>query len=369
MSNLILIPVFVVVFGLLVFLHELGHFIMARLAKIEIEEFGFGFPPRLAKLFTWRGTEFTLNWIPFGAFVRPRGENDNELEGGMASASPWARLGVLLGGPVTNLLTGVLLFSLVFVQIGAPDTSVVKIIEIAPDSPASQVGLMVDDVIVQINDVKTDSMDALSAAIRSNLGEEITLRYQRGETVGEVRAVPRVNPPEGQGALGIVVGNPVLPISWLDSLPYALRTTGEKIRQVIALPGRLIAGQVAPSEARMVGLVGIFGIFKKVVESDLELQAQQTQQIQQAQPMTLKMVWVNTLSLMANLSVALGFFNLLPIPALDGGRIIFVLPELLFRRRIPQRYENVVHMVGFLALLALMVIITAQDIFNPIVIP
>ena len=360
MDTLITIAGFVLFFGLLVFLHELGHFIMARLAKIEVEEFGFGFPPRLAKLFTWRGTEFTLNWIPFGAFVRPRGENDNELEGGMASASPWARLGVLLGGPVMNLLTGVLLFSLVFVQIGAPDTSVVKIIEIAPDSPASQAGLMVDDVIVQVNDVKTDSMDALSGAIRSNLGEEITLRYQRGETVGEVRAVPRVNPPEGQGALGIVMGNPVLPISWLDSLPYALRTTGEQIRQLIALPGRLLAGQVAPSEARVVGPVGIYSIYAQAREAD---------QVTQAQPVTQQPRGVNTLALMATLSVALGFFNLLPIPALDGGRIIFVLPEILFRRRIPQRYENVVHMVGFLALLALMVIITAQDIFNPIVIP
>ncbi len=97
---------FVIVLGLLLFFHEFGHFIVARLFKIEVEEFGVGLPPRLVKLFKWHGTDFTLNWIPFGAFVRPKGENDPNVKGGMAAASPWVRLAVLLGGPTMNILIG-----------------------------------------------------------------------------------------------------------------------------------------------------------------------------------------------------------------------------------------------------------------------
>ncbi len=121
LSTLVRILEFVVAFGLLVFLHELGHYLMSKVFNIEVEEFGFGFPPRLVKLFQFRETEFTLNWIPFGAFVRPKGENDPTVPGGLAAASPWARLAVLFGGPAMNLITGIFLFSLVFTQVGAPE--------------------------------------------------------------------------------------------------------------------------------------------------------------------------------------------------------------------------------------------------------
>ncbi|HOD05757.1 MAG TPA: site-2 protease family protein, partial [Anaerolineaceae bacterium] len=111
MTSLLRILEFILALGVLVFLHELGHFLVSRFFKIEIEEFGFGFPPRMVKLFKLGGTDFTINWIPFGAFVRPKGENDPEVSGGLASANPWVRLAVLLGGPVMNLLTGVILFT------------------------------------------------------------------------------------------------------------------------------------------------------------------------------------------------------------------------------------------------------------------
>ncbi|MBE0698435.1 MAG: site-2 protease family protein, partial [Anaerolineaceae bacterium] len=132
---------FVVAFGLLVFLHELGHYLMAKLFNIQVDEFGFGFPPRLIKLFQFRETEFTLNWIPFGAFVRPRGENDPSVPGGLASATPGARLAILFGGPVMNLITGIILFSVIFTQVGAPDTKQVLIMDVSPDTPAAAAGI------------------------------------------------------------------------------------------------------------------------------------------------------------------------------------------------------------------------------------
>src|SRR5512141_3172988 len=106
--------IFVAVFAAVVFIHEFGHFIVARLLGVEVEEFGFGLPPRLLTLFTWKGTRFTPNWLPIGGFVRPKGENDANVPGGLAASSPWTRLGVLFAGPVMNLLLGVLVFSLLF---------------------------------------------------------------------------------------------------------------------------------------------------------------------------------------------------------------------------------------------------------------
>src|SRR5512146_128178 len=141
-ATLLNILEFVIAFGILIFLHEFGHYLMSKLFHIEVEEFGFGFPPRLVKLFKFRETDFTLNWIPFGAFVRPKGENDPTIPGGLAAASPWARLAVLFGGPLMNLITGILLFSLVFTKIGAPDLKTVLIVDVNKNSPASAAGMM-----------------------------------------------------------------------------------------------------------------------------------------------------------------------------------------------------------------------------------
>src|SRR5574339_323826 len=114
--------VFILAFGGIVLIHEFGHFMAARLVKVEVEEFGIGLPtPGAITLFTWQGTRFTLNWLPFGGFVRPKGENDPTIEGGLAAANPWKRLFVLVAGPLMNLLTAVIIYSFVFNNAGVPD--------------------------------------------------------------------------------------------------------------------------------------------------------------------------------------------------------------------------------------------------------
>src|SRR5512141_1781648 len=161
--------IFVGVFALVVFIHEFGHFIVARLLKVEVEEFGFGLPPRMLTLFHWKGTRFTLNWLPIGGFVRPRGENDPSVPGGLAAASPWTRLAVLFAGPTMNLLLGIVVFSLLFFQIGVPDYTKVQIDEVMPGSPAAQAGIMVNDVIVSANRVAITDTTQLHDAIYGNL--------------------------------------------------------------------------------------------------------------------------------------------------------------------------------------------------------
>ncbi|MDR3578293.1 MAG: M50 family metallopeptidase [Anaerolineaceae bacterium] len=361
--NLLLnIVEFIIALGILAGLHEFGHFVMARISHIEVEEFGLGFPPRLVKLFNWHGTDFTLNWIPFGAFVRPKGENDPEIAGGLGAANPWKRLSVLLGGPVMNLLIGVFIFSLVFAEVGQPDSHTVQVLDTSPNSPAAQAGLLAGDIITQINSQKINSIDVLNPLVHSNIGKSIVITFLRKGQQHKVTIVPRANPPAGQGALGIVIGNPMISIGWFQAVPYAFQITYQQIRQLILLPGNLIRGQIAPAQARIVGPKGMFDIYQQA--RTLDQQAAST-----AGSTGSRAPDVNTLALLATISVALGLTNLLPLPALDGGRIIFLIPEILFRKRVPARYENMVHLIGFAALLLFMIYVTTQDIINPIVLP
>src|SRR5512141_2151962 len=145
--------IFVAVFAAVVFIHEFGHFIVARLLKVEVEEFGFGLPPRILTLFNWKGTRFTLNWLPIGGFVRPKGENDPTVVGGLAAANPWTRLAVLVAGPTMNLLLGVLVFSILFLQIGVPDYTQVQIGDVLAGSPAAQAGIQLNDIVLDANGI------------------------------------------------------------------------------------------------------------------------------------------------------------------------------------------------------------------------
>lgn len=362
LATVVRILEFIIAFGLLVFLHEMGHYLMAKLFNIEVEEFGFGFPPRLVKLFQFRETEFTLNLIPFGAFVRPKGEADPNVAGGLGAAGPWARLGVLIGGSAMNLITGVVIFSLVFARIGVPDPSLVAIAEVVPGTPAAEAGIQVDDIVVSVNGEPVDSSTELAQLIRANAGKETILVLQRGEQTLQVSAVPRADPPPNQGALGIVMGNPYRQTSNVfELLSFSGQLAYTQIRSLITLPFQMLRGEVSPEEGRVVGPKGIYDIYQSARTQD----AEEVQQEQQPRAV----LGLNTLYLLGAISIALGFTNLLPLPALDGGRILFVLPEILFRRRVPARYENMVHLIGFALLILLMIYVTTQDIINPVTLP
>jgi regulator of sigma E protease len=354
--NLLTLLQFIVVLGLLLFFHEFGHYIIARLFNIEVEEFGFGFPPRIVRLFTWKGTEFTLNWIPFGAFVRPKGENDPEAPGGLAAANPWVRFFVLIGGPLMNLIVGIVLFSVMFMRIGAPNTAVVEVMDVSAGSPAAQAGIKIGDVITSINSTRVNSMDTLHTLVQNNLGTEVTIVYQQSGQELTRKLTPRKNPPANQGALGIVMGNPYVPVTISQAVPTAALTAYDQAKAFVLLPVRFIQGQTNTDQTRLVGPKGMFDIYQQAVKRDQEATS--------APAATTPAV--NVLWLVGSISIALGLTNLLPIPALDGGRILFVLPEILFRRRVPAQYENLVHLIGFAALLLLMGYITFQEFAHPI---
>jgi regulator of sigma E protease len=358
MSIVLLLLQVVFVIGLLIFFHELGHFLAARAVGVPVDEFGFGYPPRLLKIGEWKGTEITLNWIPFGGFVRPKGESDDTVEGGMADSPAWKRLVILFSGPLMNFIIGILVLVIVYSAMGTPASNEALVTQLAPESPAMHVGIQPGDIILSVEGQNIEDIEDLIEKINANVGREITLTYKRDGEIRTVEITPRVNPPEGEGAIGVALSNPLEPTPFFQSIGEAFNTTGYIIRETFLLPVRLINGSVDPGVARPVGYKGIYDIYSQAVEMDQE------SEIHTAEPLP-----VFTLSIIANISIALGITNLLPIPALDGGRILFTLPELVLGKKIPQKFENAVNTVSFLLLILLMVFITILDFTNPVVIP
>ena len=345
---------FVAAIAALIIIHELGHFVVSRLLNVEVEEFGLGFPPRLATLFEAGGTKFTLNLIPLGGFVRPKGENDPSVEGGLAASSPWVRLAVLVAGPLANLLVGVILFAAIFSRIGTPVTSQVKVIEVATNSPAAQAGLMPGDLLLEINNQPVESMQDLQNGIYANLDKSTNLTYERNGQVEQITLTPRSNPPEGEGAIGIVMGNPTQPVNLIQAIPMGVVAVYDHITQLFALPVQMLQGNLSPQEGRLVGFKGMFDIF---------------QEVRQSEPTPSIPPYINVMAFFATITISLGILNLLPIPALDGGRILFTLPEIVIGRRIPPQYENMINLVSFALLLMLLLYINLQDFINPIALP
>ncbi|MGH2581389.1 MAG: M50 family metallopeptidase [Anaerolineales bacterium] len=346
---------FIAALAALIVVHELGHFFAAKLSGIKIQEFGIGFPPRLVRLFRAGETDFTLNWIPLGGFVRPAGENDPKVPGGLAASSPWTRIFVLASGPAMNILAALLIFVFIFMQLGKPDLTTVQIMDVSAGSPAAGAGLRTGDIVLKVNDVEVNSTEQLRNEIYAHLGETIAITYQRDGAVNTASLIPR-DPPPADGAIGIAMGNPRVPITFGESVVFSVQAIGEQVNALVTLPGRLLSGEVSPDQGRLVGYKGMYDLYSEVREADASLESQVPPGI-------------NTLAFFASISISLGLLNLLPVPALDGGRILFTLPEILFRRRIPATYENVVNLVGLALLFILIFYVNIQDFLNPVVFP
>ncbi len=339
----------------LIILHELGHFLAAQILKVEVEEFGLGIPPRALTLFKAGDTEYTLNWLPLGGFVRLKGENDPDEPGGLQSASPWTRLAIYASGPIVNLLVAILIYALIFTQTGAPDPSQVLIVDVAADSPAAQAGLAGNDIITEAAGEEIDSMTELHDTIYTHLGEEIDLTYQREGENTQVSLTPRQNPPEGEGSIGIVMTNPVHPVGLLESIPMGAKATYYHAFFLVTLPGQIIRGNIAPEMARPVGYKGMYDIYQKVQEQEA--------------PVPESPLNINVLQFFATITISLSVLNFFPIPALDGGRILFTLPEIFLGRRIPQKWQNAINTVSFIAMIVLLLYINILDFTNPIELP
>jgi regulator of sigma E protease len=368
--------IFIAAFGGMIIIHELGHFIAARLVKVEVEEFGLGLPtPGAITLFTWQGTRFTLNWLPLGGFVRPKGENDPNIEGGLAAAAPWKRLVVLVAGPLMNLITALIIVGVIVSQMGgiitrtedASGAQDVLITEVVPNSPAEEAGLLMGDILLMGAGQPLTDSDSLEEVITANTdipteflvlrdGEELTLTI-----------TPRMNEQAGRPLIGIgfCAGCEFQPITTVPQIAeYSVRITGNQIYALATLPVRLIQGTIPAEQGRLIGMKGIFDIMEQSVSNDVEVaRTNTTTGSAGTNPFNQP---VQTLFILASLSISLGIFNLFPFPALDGGRIVFVLPELIFRRRVPHQFENLVHGLGMTLLLVVMIYVNVKDFIDPV---
>jgi regulator of sigma E protease len=462
--------IFILAFGGMVIVHELGHFLAALLVKVEVEEFGIGFPTPGAVAFwinkgylflrngkrveipsnfrmpvRWNelvdhdmkitvdevdgrfilrsmevvvfeetkqiaaqskednkttlsnklvkvgktngvieisdviaevhpGTRFTFNWLPFGGFVRPAGENDPNVPGGLAASAPWKRLFVLFAGPIMNLITALIVISIIIGRMGgiissSPATGTgpqrILVTEVVPGNPADQAGLLTGDILLTANGKQLNSTQEASDLIKANPDTPIVFEVLRNGKTIQLSITPLMNAQEGRPMIGVVFcdGCEFKPITTIsENLKYSLQITGAQIHALVTLPINMLRGSIDPAQGRLVGLKGIFDILSQSVSNDVEAS--------QAQPASAAPspynAPVQTLSIIAMLSISLGIFNLFPFPALDGGRIIFVIPEMIFRRRIPQQFENLVHGVGMAILLLLMIYINVRDFIDPI---
>jgi regulator of sigma E protease len=363
---------FLLIINVLVLVHELGHFLVARYYKITVEEFGLGFPPRLVgmvrlKAGGWRlvwfhktpkpeeigdNTIYSLNCLPIGGFVRPKGEDDPRARDGLAGAPKWPRFAVLAAGSTFNILLAYLLLVIAMLtgwRENLPNT--VSLAEVAVDSPAAQAGLLPGDYVRELDGIAITSFPQVSAHIRAHLGEPIEVVIERNGERQTLIVTPRTEWPEGQGPTGMSLTTPYRVTTY--AFPNALLNAGAEIgNQFLFLartPLMLYERQITVTDLRPVGMVGLKSIVDKAAE-----EAQATKS-----PFAI-------LGVVAMISVALGLTNLLPIPALDGGRILFVLIEALRGRRVSPEQETRAHMVGIVMLLILMVVVNVNDVINPL---
>jgi regulator of sigma E protease len=339
------------ILSLMMVLHELGHFITARRAGIVVEEFGFGLPPRIFGI-KRGGVIYSLNWIPFGAFVKMLGEEDPSQTGSFASKGKLTRAIVLAAGSGMNFLLAVVAFAIAYMSgWPSPVPNEVQIVRVADESPAQQAGLQEGDRVISMAGRPVTQVDDFRTITQENLGQPMPLRVQRDGTELTLSVTPRANPPEGQGAVGVAIGAPTRPQSHgpLESIVFGFERSVQIIALTLMAPVQVLRGVFPAELVRPIGLPGMAQVAGDAAQAAFD-----------------SGMWFPVLTVTGTFSAGLAIANMLPIPALDGGRLLFVLIEAVRGRRVSPERENMFHFVGIVVLITLMLIISLNDLVAPI---
>lgn len=388
--------IFLLILGLLLFIglvivHEFGHFIMARRNGVEVEEFGIGFPPRAKVLGKRNGTVYTLNWLPLGGFVKLKGEHDADTaKGAYGAASLWAKVKIMMAGVVMNLITALVLLTILALA-GMPVlinksnqgedqftvTSNQRVVSqqviinyIEPGSPAEQAGLKASDKIQSITANKqTDTIKTLTdlqKSTKAHAGDQVSVSYLRDgkladslvmvRSVADVEASLKTNEPKGY--IGVGLANyqvnrytwsaPVVAVGLTGQITkLTFNALGHAVKGLGSLVAGLVTGNTAARQAGQVqateevsGPVGIFFVLKTGAQEGIGM----------------------IMFIIALISLTLAIMNVLPIPALDGGRLFVTLVYRALRRPLTEHAEELIHGTGFAALMLLFVLITIVDV-------
>lgn len=365
--------IFILILSFLVIIHELGHFLIAKKNGVKVHEFGLGYPPKIAKLFRWKGTNFTLNSIPFGGFVHLEGENvdpeegeDKKNKGAFYNKSARSRLAIIFAGPLFNIIYALLIFSVVFSVMGIPRSleGRARIDEIAKDSPAEKAGVEANYEVIGFrlfeDDINTPKIKDVIEFTKVNYGETVTIKLQgpcdqgvcqEKVTEKEVYIRPEEEIPAGQGAMGVVFSD-----FYLEKKPWYIQpflgmwyglqeATAIAVLILFALVDLfrdLFTGAGVPE-----GLAGPVGIVHQASSNNL-----------------LEQGWLSVLGFSGMLSLNLGIMNILPIPALDGGRMFFIFLEKFIGKERVRKFENSANLGGFILMLGLIIMISIRDIWR-----
>ncbi len=349
------IIVFILMLAVLVLAHEFGHFIMAKRAGMTVEEFGFGFPPRLFGK-KWRGTLYSFNLLPLGGFVRILGEGEESHDKGAFGNKPiMARLAVIVAGVIMNILLAYVAVAISFWAMMPPIVTMTnptqyggrvvagsgdsQIRDIATGSLAEKNDIRAGDIILSLNNTEEPNVIDVRSTMLANKGGDIHLKIKRGEEIFEKNIAVG-----DSDVLGVGLGYNIKKVRYVWwQVPYwALLETGKILQLtvlgIVGLFSSLFVSHVVPDEVG--GPVAIFGITSVVVQ----------------------LGFTYILALLINLSMSLAVINILPFPALDGGRLVFLIVEKLRGRRVAQKVETAIHNLGFILLLALLVLLTWRDV-------
>lgn len=350
------IVVFIIILAILVLVHELGHFIAAKKNGIKVEEFGFGFPPRIWG-FKKGETLYSINLLPIGGFVKLYGEEYHEEDGtkvdpklknrAFVNKKPWQKAIVIVAGVLMNFMLAWVLITYLFTQGVPTPTNNVIVDNVKPGTPAAQAGLLAKDEIISVRvdatEQKVSSTGELIALSKKYGGQKVVFIIKRGETTKGVTVVPRKNPPAGEGPLGIVITSYVnKKYPWYEAPFYGLIHSFQITRQIVVELSKTLVSLVTAGGAK-VDVAGPIGI------------AQFTGQ-------AIKFGNNAVLELMALLSLNLAVVNILPFPALDGGRLVFVVYEWITRRHVNKKIEQYTNIFGMVVLLSLAALISINDI-------
>ena len=375
------IIVFLIVLGIIVLFHEFGHFITAKKSGMGVYEFGFGFPPRAVGFrfnknhskkieIIWgnrelnnedleKGTVYSINWLPFGGFVRIKGEDGNDTSSdSFMMAKFWKKILVAGAGVIMNIVLAALLLSIGYMiglpqsVDGLPATAKVEnrhleIVQVVQDTPAAAAGIKTGDTILKIDAIDNPTVSEMQEFVNTHRDEEISFVFKRGSEQFTEKIKPTVYKQTGKGGIGVGLSEVgTVKFAWYEAIWQGFVASWLYLKAIfvafVALVASLFSGAAKEAAQSVSGPIGIAVMTGEVARLGFSYLLQFT----------------------ALLSLNLAVLNILPLPALDGGRILFLILGKIFRWKNSIKYEQIAHSFGFIILMALVILVTFKDLIH-----